>query len=339
MPITMQELANMAGVSRATVDRALNERGRVNQKTKDRICQLAKTMGYEPDLAAKTLASKNKIFRIGCILNSRGNTFFNDVEKGIQAAIDELNGFNIEVTTRSPEHLNASCQLTVINDLYQKGIQALIITPLNVPEIADRLNALIAEGIAVIALTADILGVNYLSYVGCNHLKSGQITANIAGLIAPPGAKILFVLGSKSLLGHSQRLEGFLQVLNESYPDMQVLDIIENQDDDFISYNLVHNYIADHPATDLIVFAAGGSTGGIRAIQDSSCHCRIICFDLTSHNRHYLEEGLISCVLCQEPYTQGYQALKLLSGYLLLGKSPDTDRYYTKTEILVKKSL
>lgn len=158
-------------------------------------------------------------------------------------------------------------------------------------------------------------------------------------LIAPPGARILFVLGSKSLLGHSQRLEGFLQILNESYPDMQVLDIIENQDDDFISYNLVHNYIADHPAIDLIVFAAGGSTGGIRAIQDSSCYCRIICFDLTSHNRHYLEEGLISCVLCQEPYTQGYQALKLLSGYLLLGKSPDTDRYYTKTEILIKNSL
>ncbi len=339
MPITMQELADMAGVSRATVDRALNDRGRVNQKTKDRICQLAKTMGYEPDLAAKTLASRNKIFRIGCILNSRGNTFFNDVEKGIQAAISELNGFNIEVTTRSPEHLNVTCQLQVIHELYQEGIQALIITPLNVPEIADKLNALVAEGIAVVALTADILNVNYLSYVGCNHIKSGQITANVAGIIAPPEAKILFVLGSKSLLGHSQRLEGFLQVLNESFPHMHVLDIIENQDDDFISYNLIHNYITNHPAIDLIVFAAGGSTGGIRAILDSSCNCKIICFDLTSHNRQYLEEGVISCVLCQEPYIQGYQAIKLLSHYLLLGKSPDNDRYYTKTEILVKNSL
>ena len=62
MPITMQELADMAGVSRATVDRALNERGRVNQKTKDRICQLAKTMGYEPDLAAKLLPARIRSF-------------------------------------------------------------------------------------------------------------------------------------------------------------------------------------------------------------------------------------------------------------------------------------
>ena len=202
MAITMQELAEMAGVSRSTVDRALNGRGRVNPKTKNRICQLAESMGYEPDLAAKTLASKSKVFKIGCILNSTGNLFFEDVEKGIHAAASELNAFNVKVITKAVEQLNIPCQLQMIDSLVSEGVQAIAITPLNDPEIARRLNELIADGIAVVALTADIADVNYLSYVGCNHTKSGKITANIAGLISAPDANVLFVLGSKGLLGH-----------------------------------------------------------------------------------------------------------------------------------------
>lgn len=339
MAITMQELAEMAGVSRSTVDRALNGRGRVNPKTKNRICQLAESMGYEPDLAAKTLASKSKVFKIGCILNSTGNLFFEDVEKGIHAAASELNAFNVKVITKAVEQLNIPCQLQMIDSLVSEGVQAIAITPLNDPEIARRLNELIADGIAVVALTADIADVNYLSYVGCNHTKSGKITANIAGLISAPDANVLFVLGSKGLLGHNQRLSGFKTVLSENYSHMKILDVIESQDDEFISYNKVHNFLSEHPDVDLVVFAAGGSTGGIRAVQDLHYPCKIISFDLTRHNKQYLEQGVISCVLCQEPYTQGYQAVKILSNYLLLGKEPEKKRYYTKTEILVRNSL
>lgn len=339
MAITMQELAEMAGVSRSTVDRALNDRGRVNSKTKDRICQLAESMGYEPDLAAKTLATKSKIFKIGCVLNSSGNLFFKDVEKGILAAGSELNGFNLQIIIKAVEQLSVSCQLQMIDALMEEEVQAIAITPLNDPAIARRLNELIEDGIAVVALTADITGVNYLSYVGCNHVKSGKITANIAGLIAKPDANILFVLGSTTLLGHNQRLLGFQTVLDQNYGGMKIADVIENQDDDFVSYNKVYNYLSQNPEIDLVVFAAGGSHGGIRAILDLHYSCKIIAFDLMEHNKQYLEQGVVSCVLCQEPYTQGYQAVKILSNYLMLGKTPDCDRYYTKTEILVQNSL
>lgn len=339
MAITMQELARMAGVSRSTVDRALNGRGRVNPQTRDRICQLAESMGYEPDLAAKTLATKSKIFKIGCVLNSNGNLFFKDVEKGILAAESELNGFNLQIIIKEVEQLSVSCQLQMIEALVEEDVQAIAITPLNDPAIARRLNALIADGIPVIALTADITDVNYLSYVGCNHMKSGKITANIAGLIAKPDANILFVLGSTTLLGHNQRLLGFQTVLEKDYGSMKIAKVIENQDDDFVSYNKVHHYLSQNPEIDLVVFAAGGSNGGIRAILDLHYSCKIIAFDLMEHNKKYLEQGTVSCVLCQDPYAQGYQAVKILSNYLMLGKYPDSNRYYTKTEILVQNSL
>ncbi|HAJ74262.1 MAG TPA: LacI family transcriptional regulator, partial [Lachnospiraceae bacterium] len=41
MPVTLQQIANAAGVSRATVDRALKNRGRINPEVAEKIKRLA----------------------------------------------------------------------------------------------------------------------------------------------------------------------------------------------------------------------------------------------------------------------------------------------------------
>ena len=45
MAVTIQQIAEAAGVSRGTVDRALNNRGRINPEVADRIKQIAEEMG------------------------------------------------------------------------------------------------------------------------------------------------------------------------------------------------------------------------------------------------------------------------------------------------------
>lgn len=45
---TIQRIAELAGVSRGTVDRAINGRGRVNEETAARISQIADELGYVP---------------------------------------------------------------------------------------------------------------------------------------------------------------------------------------------------------------------------------------------------------------------------------------------------
>lgn len=68
MKVTIKEIAEAAGVSRGTVDRALNHRPGVNAEVADRIIRLAEEMGYRPDMAAKTLANKRYIKTIGVLL-------------------------------------------------------------------------------------------------------------------------------------------------------------------------------------------------------------------------------------------------------------------------------
>ena len=66
--VGVREIASAAGVSIGTVDRALNGRKEVNAQTRDRILEIARKLGYEPNAAARALSGRRPAIRIGvCI--------------------------------------------------------------------------------------------------------------------------------------------------------------------------------------------------------------------------------------------------------------------------------
>ena len=66
MAVTIQQIAEKAGVSRGTVDRALHNRGRINPQVAERIWELADEMGYVPKERKKRENGKKKI-KIGVV--------------------------------------------------------------------------------------------------------------------------------------------------------------------------------------------------------------------------------------------------------------------------------
>ena len=63
MAVTIQQIADLAGVSRGTVDRALNNRGRIRPEVAEKIKEIAKELGYQPNMAAKALSTPITHFR------------------------------------------------------------------------------------------------------------------------------------------------------------------------------------------------------------------------------------------------------------------------------------
>ncbi len=67
---TMKDIADLAGVSRGTVDRVLNHRGAVNAQTAEKIMEIVRALDYRPNKAGTALAAQKKKYRIGVILFS-----------------------------------------------------------------------------------------------------------------------------------------------------------------------------------------------------------------------------------------------------------------------------
>ena len=72
MAVTLKQIAELAGVSRGTVDRALYNRGRVKPEVADRIRKIADDLGYQPNRAGNDAPTNE----IGCHRTGNRNTVY-----------------------------------------------------------------------------------------------------------------------------------------------------------------------------------------------------------------------------------------------------------------------
>ena len=123
MAVTLAEIAALAGVSRGTVDRALNDRGRVDPKVAARVRRIAAERGYRPNRAGRMLARAKNPIRIGVIVQSVETMFMHTVFEEIERASAHFTTTGAEVLVRPLEGIDAQQQLDVIDELLEAGVQ------------------------------------------------------------------------------------------------------------------------------------------------------------------------------------------------------------------------
>jgi DNA-binding LacI/PurR family transcriptional regulator len=88
MAVTIKDVARAAGVSPATVSRALATPELVREPTRTRVQQAARDLGYSPNRAARGLIT-GRTGNIGLLVPDLANPFFPSVVKGMQARARE----------------------------------------------------------------------------------------------------------------------------------------------------------------------------------------------------------------------------------------------------------
>ena len=75
--LTLEDIARLAGVSRSTVSRVVNNHPNVSDNVRKRVLKLIQSTGYHPNAAARTLASQRSRM-IGLVLPRSVSSFFTD---------------------------------------------------------------------------------------------------------------------------------------------------------------------------------------------------------------------------------------------------------------------
>ena len=93
MKLSLQDIAERAGVSTATVSRALNDRAGVHPKTREQILRIAREMGYTPSMAARGLAT-SRTHNLGLITYKHHpqpiSSYHVEIAQGIKAIVEKL---------------------------------------------------------------------------------------------------------------------------------------------------------------------------------------------------------------------------------------------------------
>ncbi|MGN0485602.1 MAG: LacI family DNA-binding transcriptional regulator [Acutalibacteraceae bacterium] len=337
MPITVKEIARLAGVSRGTVDRALKNRPGISPQTKKRIMKIAQEHDYKPNIIGKALVYSGKSIRIPVILNSIGNPFFDDVKAGIMAAQEEFSSYGFQIELSEFKGYDAENLLNLLDGL-SDDISNVILTPLVDRRVEEKLCSLQGKIKHIIMLSSDLESMKDAVYVGCDYLKSGRIAGRITGLIAGGQANLYIITGSDQHKGHRQRVEGICSVIKKDYPSIKLVGVAESHDDDETAYQAMKSAFAEHPEIDFVYITAGGVNGTLRAVSEHPRDVRVCTFDDTEITRDALRKGNVLATICQQPYEQGYFSVKALFDKIIMKKEVQS-AIYTQLSIKVDQSL
>jgi LacI family transcriptional regulator len=100
MRVNIHEIARKSGFSIATVSRVMNDKGPVNEITRQKILHIARELNYKPHPIARSL-SRKQTDTIGVILPELVDEFFMDIIQGIEEIAHRNNRFIMISTSHS----------------------------------------------------------------------------------------------------------------------------------------------------------------------------------------------------------------------------------------------
>lgn len=119
---TLQDVAQLAGVSTATVSRALSRPDVVRPDTRERVGAAIKQLDYQPDAAARTLASRRS-YSVGCVIPTLDHAIFARSTQALQTTLADA-GYQLLVASHE---YDLNTELEVVKRLQQRGVDALVL--------------------------------------------------------------------------------------------------------------------------------------------------------------------------------------------------------------------
>lgn len=287
------------------------------------------------------MVNKNKTHTVGVIIPSIGVRFFDYVMESIDHAEQRLKPFGLKIIRRSMQGIaNAEEQVRLINEIAD-NIQALIITPITDTMVTKRLNELIEQGVFIITLNNDLLGLARHVYVGTDFKAGGRTAGGMMHMIGSKNLHIGVLIGSKTMLSNIQRLEGFQEGLasrGRAEDSWEIVDVMESNDDDMTAYENVQQHLKEHPETNAIfVITSGAAYGAAKAVKDSGRkgEVTLIVFDIIPNTLRMMKEGVVQAAIYQHPHIQGRTAMQIAFEYLINNKYPDNYHHIIRNDIRI----
>lgn len=155
---TLQDLANVVGLTANTVSRALNDRSGVSPKTRALIKAEAERLGYVPNVHARSLVLGSRK-TIGVIVTNISNPFFSDLVSEVELQAQEA-GYTVLLLL---SYESADREQDAIDRALRSGLDGLIAAP-----VQERFNAwtpVIKAGIPLVLVSREMpeLGVDFFS--------------------------------------------------------------------------------------------------------------------------------------------------------------------------------
>jgi LacI family transcriptional regulator len=298
--VTIVDIAKLADVSTATVDRVLNGRSGVKALTVKRVMKAAAELGYvdESDERARDV---RPLSQISFILPEGNNRYITMLGRMVSEMGQQLERFSIKPTVEYIPSFNPDLLAKTLQR-HAKQADGIAFMAIEHPMVREAVNRITAAGTPVATLISDVASPGRTAYFGLDNRAAGRMAGYLlARFISKRPAKVAMIAGSLSYRAHGEREMGFLDILQELYPDINVVGLREGHDDEALNYRQMRALLTHHPDLDGIYNIGGGASGIGRALKDARRERDVVFVGhgLTSDTREFLLDGTMDAVITQ----------------------------------------
>jgi LacI family transcriptional regulator len=337
--IGIAEIAKLAKVTIGTVDRALHGRAGISESTRQRILEIARRVGYQPNLAARALSVGRKPVRIGISIPREIHYYFDQLRDGIKAEALRAELLGVEAIWEPTERLGAE-EIQKVSELVRGDPRVLILTPGSPLELTPLINEAEDRNIRVICVDTDAPSSRRSSVVCTNAEISGSVAAELLGCMVPAGSQVAVITGMLEIEDHRKKTEAFIASFRRFCPSGEVAEIVEGHEDEDEAFQKCFSLLERHDSLAGIYVNTANCLPVCRAIGALGMvgRLRLVATDLFSEMRPYFEKGTISASIYSRPYRQGELAMRMAVDYAVNGTALQK-AYYLAPQVVMRSSF
>ena len=326
--ITLADVAQLAGVGSATVDRVINERGNVSDEVRQQVLQAARSLGLRRMLPV----SHHRMVRINVILARPELPLIRRMGVEFRRLSDRMDhSVAIHRTT-----LENEAPATIARALLRSPCDAAIVYAQDHPQIHAAIAELAARGKPVVTMISDLPGSARLAYAGTDHAKAGRSAGYFLSRMTTPGPVVVLCnhLGFQS---HAERVRGLTAYLVAHAAEFPIVEIVEGGDDMVRSEARLKDALRRHPEA-VAIYNVGAANRGVVGAIRAGIALRppvFIGHELTAFTYQSLRDGLMTLTIDQSPELQAQFAIDVLLNHFAFAEATHIAPPYASTVPIV----
>ncbi len=332
------DVARLAGVGRATVDRVLKRRPGVKPATLQRVIEAAATLDYLPSQELFELL-RPKPMRLAFLLPSGTNRYLRMLGEHISSAAERWEPFNATCRCHYVEGFKPEALASALRHHGERA-DGVAFMALEHPLVRDAV-AEIAQKVPVVTLISDVSAAQRIAYVGLDNRAAGRTAGLLIGrFVGERAGKVALIAGSRSYRAHEEREMGFLAIVEEQFPRLSVVGLREGHDEAQQNYDQARRLLAKHQDIVAIYNIGGGADGIGRALREANrAHSvTFIGHGLTPDTRAMLVDGTMDAAITQDHQAMVLDCVRIFTN-VRDGREPLTGVTPTQISLFVRENL
>jgi ribose transport system substrate-binding protein len=266
-----------------------------------------------------------QVIKIAVIPKGTTHEFWKSIHAGaLQAAREQ----GVEILWKGPQKEDDRAQqITVVEDVISRGVDGIVLAPLDDRALCRPVQDAMREKIPVIIIDSGLQGKDYISFVATDNYQGGVLAGKRMGELLQGQGRIFLIRYQEGSASTTERERGFLETVQKEFPDFKLL--VKDQyagSTTESAYQLAENLIGRFPDVEGIFCPNESSTfGTLRALQESQLAGKVkfVGFDSSPKLVQALRDGHIHGLVLQNPVKMGYLGVTEMVQHLRGQKIPE----------------